>query len=280
MATANGITNPIVPEMGTQARANTTSGSSGFSSIISALSSQPGLFRQFQQERLNELAPNRAIREDYSKAAAFEDAQGLMNQQLQKALEESLGSLTRASEGAGTSQSALRALLTQKAAENAAMNAAAAGAELAVQYGGVANNTSSILEALTRADDGGLRALLTALQGKQQAQVVQSGGRNDGPQIVNKAPAQVGLKKNTSGAPTMVLGPVGGSGGGSSGSSAASFFNRPGNAGEKGVAFYGGPTISPDQYANQLARLVTTTPVFSQEAMRGAAGDSFTSFYG
>jgi hypothetical protein len=115
-------------------------------------------------KRNEEITTVRGQRADYSKAAAFADAQGAMSQQQRKALEELIPQLTRSAEGAGTSQSSLRALMIQDAANKAAESSAALGLKASVDYGQIGTNLSSILEALTRQDNPQTKALLEAIQ--------------------------------------------------------------------------------------------------------------------
>lgn len=122
-----------------------------------------------QAARTSEIATNQSLRDQYSKDNAFQDASGLMTQSIDQAMEKALQSLTIASEGAGASQSSMRALLTQRAAEQAAIDAAALGANQAVNYGNISSSLSNVLEALTRPDDTTLQALVQAIGLKQGA---------------------------------------------------------------------------------------------------------------
>lgn len=114
--------------------------------------------------RQQEIRSNQGIRQDYSKNAAFSDAQGAMSASMSAALQELIPTLTRAAEGAGTSQNSLRALLAQDAASKAAQGAATLGLQAATAYGGVANNTSAIIEQLLRQGDPVANYLLQALE--------------------------------------------------------------------------------------------------------------------
>jgi len=102
-------------------------------------------------------------RQGYSKDAAFADAQGLMAQQMRLALEKLLPNINNAALGAGASQSSMRALLTQRAAENAAENASAAGLGAAVNYGQVSNGISGVLANLLAQQDPVAGLLINAL---------------------------------------------------------------------------------------------------------------------
>lgn len=144
---------------------STSSGSNAtLNSIINQLLPQVMSYNKAMfPERRAEVDTNQELRQDYSKAAAFADAQGLIQQQLQEALNASMGTINRASEGSGASQSSMRALLTQQAAQTAARDAAALGAQQAVSYGQIQNNFGNTLEALTRPETSVLNSLIDAI---------------------------------------------------------------------------------------------------------------------
>jgi Flp pilus assembly protein TadG len=119
--------------------------------------------RQQSEERQGEIDTVQGIRGGYSKDNAFIDAQGLIAQQMRRALESMLPSINRAAEAAGSSGGALRALLLQDAAAKAAESASALGTQTAAQYGGISSNLSGVLEGLTRSDPAVTNALLGAL---------------------------------------------------------------------------------------------------------------------
>ena len=102
-------------------------------------------------------------RAGYSKDAAFSDAQGLMAQTMRRAMEQLLPGILRGAQGAGASQSTMRALLLQDAANKAAESSAAQGLNASVQYGQIGANLSQVLEALTRPDQTVNNALMNAL---------------------------------------------------------------------------------------------------------------------
>lgn len=115
------------------------------------------------QQIAEETAAVRALRGDYSKSAAFGDAQGAMAQAMRQSLEKMLPSLTRAAEGAGTSANAMRALLLQDAATRSSEAASALGLKAAVDYGNISTNASNILAKLATENDPVTQALLGAL---------------------------------------------------------------------------------------------------------------------
>lgn len=114
-------------------------------------------------QKQGEIAGLQGQRAGYSKEAAFGDAKGMMAQQMRLALEKLLPSINGASMGAGASSSSMRALLTQRAGENAAENAAAAGLGAAVNYGQVSNGMSSVIANLLGQQDPVAAALINAL---------------------------------------------------------------------------------------------------------------------
>jgi hypothetical protein len=114
-----------------------------------------------RKTEINNVTQQRA---GYSKEAAFADSQGLMAQTMRRVLEQLVPGINRGAEGAGTSAGSMKALLLNDAATKAAENASANGLNAAVQYGGVANGMSGILEALTRPNDATTTALLNAFQ--------------------------------------------------------------------------------------------------------------------
>lgn len=119
--------------------------------------------KQDRQLRNGEIATLQQNRSGYSKDAAFADAKGAMAQQMRLVLEKLLPSINSASLGAGASSSSMRALLTQRAGENAAENAAAAGLGAAVNYGQISNGMSSVLANLIGQGDPVTTALINAL---------------------------------------------------------------------------------------------------------------------
>ena len=108
---------------------------------------------QYSDARLSEIKTNQAARGDYTKSNAFADAQNAMNANLAKALEQAMPTLTAGIDAAGTSGSAMQALLTQQAAENAARNAAELGLNAAISYGQIQAGFGDILERLTAEGD-------------------------------------------------------------------------------------------------------------------------------
>jgi len=115
-------------------------------------------------QREYEINAARTLRQGYSKEAAFADAQGAQAAQMRQAMEQLLPSIVRAAEGAGASQSSMRALLLNDAQQRAADSSALLGLQAATNYGNISSNVTGILEALTRQDSSVTNALLQALQ--------------------------------------------------------------------------------------------------------------------
>lgn len=113
--------------------------------------------------KIQEIQALQGQRAGYSKDNAFGDAQGAMAQQLRAVLDKIMPNLVRASEGAGTSQNSMRALLMQQGANQAAESASSLGLKAAVDYGNISNGTSNILLQLMAQQDPAVGALIQAL---------------------------------------------------------------------------------------------------------------------
>lgn len=122
-----------------------------------------GNANKYGQIRLEEIAANQASRGDYSKSNAFQDALGAMNSQLAKGIESQMPTITAGIDAAGTSGSAMAALLTQQAAQDAARNAAELGLTAAVNYGQLQVGFGDIIERLSKEGDPSTNQLLAAL---------------------------------------------------------------------------------------------------------------------
>ena len=120
--------------------------------------------RAQQQARQEEIARARGGIADYSKEKAFGDSAAASQAATRQSMEQALANLSRAVAGAGTSGSSMQALLAQNAARDAAELQAKMQLEASTQYGGIATQYQSILEALTRPDNSQVDSLLAALQ--------------------------------------------------------------------------------------------------------------------
>lgn len=129
--------------------------------------------------RRQEIGQLQMDRKGYSKEAAFADAKGLMAQTIRQTLEKLMPSINSSSLGAGASQSSMRALLVQRAGENAAENASAQGLTAAVNYGGVSNGMSQVLERLIGQQDPATTALINALSVAKGSTVTSSGSSTE-----------------------------------------------------------------------------------------------------
>lgn len=195
-------------------------------------------------QRNVELAANRQQRERYSADSAFADAQGLIAQTMRQSLEKVLPGINAAARGAGASQSSMRALLLQRAQENAAEAASAQGLQASVNYGQVANGASQILASLVNGQsDQATQALLSALQ---TARGAVTNSTTNSTQETNSNSSQTtnsqsNTNSNTNSNQTSTVTPnSGGGGGGSSGK---------GN-GNSLIAI--GPSATDSQVASQL----------------------------
>lgn len=99
----------------------------------------------------------------YSKQAAFDDAQNLMNLNIQQSMQKNMPAIARSIEGAGTSASSMQGLLSQNLARDTALGAGALGADQAKAYAGASTNLASVLEALSRPDNSIASSLIQAL---------------------------------------------------------------------------------------------------------------------
>lgn len=122
-----------------------------------------------RQARQEEIVRARQGASDYSKGNAFMDAAGASQAASRQSMEQAMGNLNRAIAGAGTSGGSMQALLAQRAVRDAAELQSKMQLEAATQYGGIATQYQSILEALTRPDNSQVDSLLAALQLAQNA---------------------------------------------------------------------------------------------------------------
>ena len=91
------------------------------------------------------------------------DAQGLMSLNLQQSMEKQMPALQKAIEGAGTSASSMQALLANRIAQDAALNASALGGEQQKAYAQSRAQLASLLEAFTRPQNTVENTLIQAL---------------------------------------------------------------------------------------------------------------------
>ena len=109
--------------------------------------------KQRRQEIWSEIAMNQAQRQGYSKEAAIIDSTAAASAQMSQALEQMLPAITAGVDAAGTSGSAMAALLSSQAAERVSRNAAQLQLEAAISYGQIANQASGIISELLKIDD-------------------------------------------------------------------------------------------------------------------------------
>jgi hypothetical protein len=123
------------------------------------------LMAQTGQDRATKnqtIADTQQQQQQFSKANAFTDAQGLINETLRKALESTLPSIRMATENAGSSGGALSALLAQDAAQRAAESGSALGVQTATNYGNVSANFAQVLSKLLAEQTGSDQTIANA----------------------------------------------------------------------------------------------------------------------
>lgn len=269
-----GAFNPLaaIPGMNSTIGGTGSTTSSTLAAIIKQLRGSVDQYNQTLGERNKEIGTVRDQRDDYSKQAAFEDSQGAVNAALRQALEKQMIEINRASAGAGASAGSMRALLAQQAARDAAELAATLGIKTATDYGGIAMNASSVLEALTRPDAAGMEALIRALT-LAKAPSAGSSSSSSRPQVLQapKQMAQNKVAKNTSGnAPVGSISflPA------ASNTDASDFFSRPGAIGSgrnKGLVSYG-PVVDNNQMTDYYSRLIANQSATNQDSWRDYIG--------
>lgn len=112
----------------------------------------------------SEIAANQGQRGQYSKGAAFADASAAASAMMSQALETALPAITAGVDSAGTSGSAMAALLSTKAAEAVSRNAAQLQLDAAISYGQIANQSSGIIAELLKINSEESRNLLHGLE--------------------------------------------------------------------------------------------------------------------
>lgn len=116
-----------------------------------------------RNEIWSEIAANQAQRQGYSKEAAIIDSTAAASGQMAQALEQMLPAITAGVDSAGTSGSAMAALLSTQAAERVSRNAAQLQLEAAISYGQIANQASGIIAELLKIDDQAANRFLEGL---------------------------------------------------------------------------------------------------------------------
>lgn len=110
-----------------------------------------------------EIAASQTRRAGYSKGAAVLDSTAAASAQMTNALKEMLPAITAGVDAAGTSGSAMAALLSQNAAEAVSRNAAQLQLDAVVSYGQIANQSSGIIAELLKIDDQSANRFLEGL---------------------------------------------------------------------------------------------------------------------
>lgn len=114
---------------------------------------------QYNQQVLNA----QQLQSDYSKSAAFADSQAAVTATLADALRQTMPTITAGIDSAGTSGSALSALLTQRAAADAAAEGAKLGLSAAIDYGNIAVAAGNTATGLLQSGNPLVNALLESL---------------------------------------------------------------------------------------------------------------------
>lgn len=106
----------------------------------------------------------KALMDQYTKGAAFADAQGLMSQLMRQAMEQAMPNILLAGASAGTSGDAISALLSQDLATRASQAASAAGLSAAGDYGSIlAQLAGQRVGAVSSIEDTATKALVDLL---------------------------------------------------------------------------------------------------------------------
>ena len=148
--------------------------------------------QQRRQEIWKEIAANQAQRQGYSKGAAVADSAAAASAQMAQALESMLPAITAGVDSAGTSGSAMAALLSNKAAESVSRNAAQLQLEAAISYGQIANQSSSIIAELLKIDDKAADRFLQGLD-------IAKGARTETTDTTNRTIKESGSSSKTGG---------------------------------------------------------------------------------
>lgn len=123
----------------------------------------PEMIRQ-QGERNTQIKSARGTLSDYTKNKAFQDSADLMAQNLRQAMEKNMPAISKAIQGAGTSQSSMQGLLATKLATESSQAAGALGANQALGYGQISAALQGVLEKLTAVDRSSIDSLLKGLE--------------------------------------------------------------------------------------------------------------------
>lgn len=247
---------------------------SGLSSLMALLQKQAAGTDVYGQARQEDITAQQQTQADYSKENAFTDAQGLMNKALADTMQQLLPSINMASEGAGASQGSMRALLLQQAAQKAATEAAALGAQQAVDYGNISNSAGSVLEALTRQDTSAAQALIEAMKLKLAAAQTSTPSTSSVSIGTPSNQKTIGAKPNPTqnqGLASAVFLPS------NTPASTSSFFNRPGGVLDQGGSVSVGPTASLNDVLNSQTKAILGDSVLNQEGARAQAGNAWNS---
>lgn len=135
------------------------SGGKGGSANTAAANAIKNTEAQYNRQILNA----QQLQTDYSKSAAFADSQAAVAATLADALKQAMPTITAGIDSAGTSGSALSALLTQRAAADAAAEGAKLGLSAAIDYGNIAVAAGNTATGLLQSGNPLVNALLESL---------------------------------------------------------------------------------------------------------------------
>lgn len=134
-------------------------GGKGGSANTAAANAIKNTEAQYNRQILNA----QQLQSDYSKSAAFADSQAAVAATLADALKQAMPTITAGIDSAGTSGSALSALLTQRAAADAAAEGAKLGLSAAIDYGNIAVAAGNTATGLLQSGNPLVNALLESL---------------------------------------------------------------------------------------------------------------------
>jgi len=146
--------------------------------------------RQQREQIQEELKANSLRQQQYSKEAAQEDSAAAVNAQMTQALEQLIPTISAGIDAAGTSGSAMAALLSQDAAERASRQAAQLGLEAAISYGQIANQASGNNVSLLQIEDPVMKNLLEALniaKGAQTSSTTKTSNTERWNEVINQS---------------------------------------------------------------------------------------------
>ena len=156
-----------------------------YSALLQLISQQliPDYVRQ-QNNQEQETLNAQALQGQYSRENAVSDSTNAVTAAIAAALQEVMPGITKASEGAGSSQNSMRALLTQDAATQAGDKSAIAQLQQLVQYGQIQSQLEQVIGSLVKPGDSLLNIFSQLLASTGNANA-SSSGRTTGTSAVD-----------------------------------------------------------------------------------------------